>query len=152
MSNKTNIEEDKNILKKLYKFWLGIDNRKAQAIENILADRERLEKENKQSVSYQTLCDYLINSVDETQEPIWTKAHIEELLNNFIIKWKDKDNLSYAEDLARAEAKANKYDSLVEKFEELKKEYKEIVKENSIKAFILKCQITILQELLDTQK
>lgn len=44
MSNKTNIEEDKNILKKLYKFWLGIDNRKAQAIENILADRERLEK------------------------------------------------------------------------------------------------------------
>lgn len=62
-----------------------------QAIENILADRERLLEENKQSISYQTLCDYLINSVNETQEPIWTEAHIEELLNNFIIKWKEEN-------------------------------------------------------------
>ncbi len=33
--------------------------------------------------------------------------------------------------------------------EELKKEYEEALKENSTKAFILKCQIEILKELLE---
>ena len=38
-----------------------------------------------------------------------------------------------------------------EKIEELKQEYKIALEENSIKAFILKCQIQILQELLEEQ-
>lgn len=41
---------------------------------------------------------------------------IERIIEN--LEQKDKDNLSYAEDLAKAEAKANKYDSLVDKLEE----------------------------------
>ena len=36
-----------------------------------------------------------------------------------------------------------------EKIEKLKQEYKIALEENSIKAFILKCQIQILQELLE---
>lgn len=35
------------------------------------------------------------------------------------------------------------------KLEELQKQYKEALKENSTKAFILKCQIEILEELLE---
>ena len=38
---------------------------------------------------------------------------------------------------------------LKEKLENLKKDYKEALEENSTKAFILKCQIEILQELLE---
>lgn len=38
-----------------------------------------------------------------------------------------------------------------EKIEELKQEYKIALEENSIKAFILKCQIQILQELLEEE-
>ena len=40
-------------------------------------------------------------------------------------------------------------DKIREKIEELNKEYKVALKENSIKAFILKCQIEILEELLE---
>jgi len=32
-----------------------------------------------------TLADWYINSVDNTQAPIWTEAHIEELLNDFYV-------------------------------------------------------------------
>lgn len=41
-------------------------------------------------------------------------------------------------------------DKIREKLEELNKEYKVALKENSIKAFILKCQIEILEELLNS--
>lgn len=34
------LEEAVNILKKIYKFWLGIDNKKAQAIETVLTALE----------------------------------------------------------------------------------------------------------------
>lgn len=94
MSNKTNIEEDIEILKYFIKeFELDIENSTdktdiTKPIENILADRERLEKENQESIPYYILYDFLITSVDETQKPIWTEEHINELLNNFIIKWK----------------------------------------------------------------
>lgn len=30
-----------------------------------------------------TLIDFFISAVDETEEPIWTEAHISELLYNF---------------------------------------------------------------------
>lgn len=39
-------------------------------------------------------------------------------------------------------------DKIREKIEELEKEYKEALEENSTKAFILKCQIEILKELI----
>ncbi len=130
MNNKTNIEEDIETLKEEIARINKIKTCDAAGtyvpiniLENILADRERLERENEeiriknnaikqeseayaermidlynelelkkenQSVSYQTLYDYLISSVDETQKPVWTEEHIEELLDNFIIKWKEK--------------------------------------------------------------
>lgn len=40
-------------------------------------------------------------------------------------------------------------DKIREKLQELEKEYKEALEENSTKAFILKCQIEILEELLE---
>lgn len=40
-------------------------------------------------------------------------------------------------------------DKIREKIEELEKEYKEALEENSTKAFILKCQVEILKELLE---
>lgn len=40
-------------------------------------------------------------------------------------------------------------DKIREKEEELEKEYKEALEENSTKAFIVKCQIEILKELLE---
>lgn len=91
--DKTNIEEDikrYNELKRGRAIVASIEpDFFFNFVDNILADRERVLEENKQSVSYQTLCDYLINSVNTEQEPIWTEAYIEELLNNFIIKWKE---------------------------------------------------------------
>lgn len=39
-----------------------------------------------------------------------------------------------------------------DKIEELKKEYEIVLKENSTKAFILKCQIKILEKLLEDKK
>ncbi len=40
-------------------------------------------------------------------------------------------------------------EAIQEKIEELKQQYKEILGQNDIKAFILKCQIEILKELLE---
>lgn len=96
MSNKTNIEEDIEIWKELieqykdYGFYGIIKPEKLKALENILADRERLEKENEESIPFRVLYDFLITSVDEKQKPIWTEEHINELVDNFIIKWKEK--------------------------------------------------------------
>lgn len=42
----------------------------------------------------------------------------------------------------------NKQQKVIEKLEELKKEYKEALENNSTKAFILKCQIDILEEII----
>lgn len=39
----------------------------------------------KEELDERTLIDFFVNSVDETQEPIWTELHIKELLYNFIV-------------------------------------------------------------------
>ena len=55
----------------------------------------RIEKKNaeieklKENINYQTLCDFLISSVSVDEEPVWTEKHIEELLENFEVRWKD---------------------------------------------------------------
>ena len=96
------LEEDIKIVNKYEILELGISSdlsneneitleRYNKAIENILAQLKRLKEENKGTLSYQMLYDFLITSVDDTQEPIWTEAHIKELLDNFIIKWKEKE-------------------------------------------------------------
>lgn len=43
----------------------------------------------KENIDYKTLCDFLMSSVSDEEEPIWTEKHIEELLDNFEVRWKD---------------------------------------------------------------
>lgn len=67
-------------------------------------------------------------------------------------KWnKDTHKLQNALDLTNAD-KINNYipvSLIKEKLEELREQYKIALEENSIKAFILKCQIEILEKLLE---
>lgn len=42
---------------------------------------------------YATLEDWYINSVSETDSPVWTKNHLEELLNDFYLIPKDTDTI-----------------------------------------------------------
>lgn len=42
---------------------------------------------------YATLEDWYINSVSETDSPVWTKEHLEELLNDFYLIPKDTDTI-----------------------------------------------------------
>lgn len=78
---------------------------------------------------------------------------VERIIEN--LEQKDKDNLSYAEDLAKVEAKANKYDGLVEKIKEKTEELENKInkckhhKHTVIEANIVKYE---LQKLLDTEK
>lgn len=44
-----------------------------------------------------------------------------------------------------------KKEKIKEKIEELKKEYEISLEENSTKAFVLKCQIRVLEELLEEE-
>ena len=85
------------------------------------------------------------------------KTDIEELMEECSklakeANWTEADTNRVIAEYREMEAKANKYDSLVEKIKELEEEYEEELDKNSIKAFILKCQITKLRELLDTEK
>lgn len=72
--------------------------KEVKAIETVLNIITKLQKENeekdkqikelKQNIDYQVLCDFLISSVSN-EEPIWTEKHIEELLENFEMRWKN---------------------------------------------------------------
>ena len=64
----------------------------SQAIDTVLSMLKRKDKEIehlKENIDYKTLCDFLISSVSDEEEPIWTEKHIEELLDNFEVRWKD---------------------------------------------------------------
>lgn len=82
---------------------------------------------------------------------------IERIIEN--LEQKDRDNVSYAEDLVQAEAKANKHDSLVEKIEKKIEKLKHEplkIKENNKFYYETdaynKIVTQVLQELLDTEK
>lgn len=151
MSNKTNIEEDIEVVN------IMIDNSnnimsdlrecEVRALKNILTDRERLIEENEmleenyklliENVSY--IAKELNLEEDATIDEIYTAIRI--LKSKRINMFEQLDCID----------KANKYDSLVEKIKdkiiqrqfELQQEYKEF--ENDIK-------LNTLQELLDTEK
>lgn len=59
-----------------------------QTVLNILKEKDKEIEKLQENVDYQVLCDFLINSVSD-EEPIWTEKHIEELLENFEMRWKD---------------------------------------------------------------
>lgn len=56
---------------------------------NMLKEKDKEIGKLKEDIDYQFLCDFLINSVSDEEEPIWTEKHIEELLENFEMRWKD---------------------------------------------------------------
>ena len=94
-----------------------------QAIENILSDYKRVLKENKE------LKKFIVEGITiETNSP-YQNYQLNFLRENFIPVQKIKD-----------------------KIEELKEEYKTDLEKNSTRAFILKCQITILEDLLEEKE
>lgn len=72
------------------------------------------------------------------------KKRIEELEAKLEFKsWGDLDNIQFEEYMNQFIQKVK------DKIEELKKEYEIALEENSTKAFILKCKISALEELLE---
>ncbi len=59
-----------------------------ETVLNMLKEKDKEIEKLQENVDYQVLCDFLINSVSD-EEPIWTEKHIEELLENFEMRWKD---------------------------------------------------------------
>ena len=60
--------------------------------ETVLSELEKKDKEIKElkeNIDYQVLYDFLISSVSNEEPPIWTEKHIEELLENFEMRWKN---------------------------------------------------------------
>lgn len=98
------------------------DNRehkeKAQAIETILKELERLQEENSQYKRIKDIADNI------------TQREVEEAIK-------------------KANKEFIKKDKIREKLEDLEKQYVEALEENSTKAFILKCQMEILKEILE---
>lgn len=74
--------EDKDEFMKAVSNVIVEDNRKIKKYEDIILAM------NQKSISRQTLVDFLISSVDDEQKPIWTEEHIEEMLDNFVVRWK----------------------------------------------------------------
>lgn len=68
--------------------------------------------------------------------------------------WDEKtiDCINAIETLVQIADNSISREVIEKKLTELKKEYKEALETNSTKAFILKCQIEILQELLKKEK
>ena len=63
-----------------------------EAIDTVLSlikEQDKKIEHLKENIDYKTLCDFLMSSVSDEEEPIWTEKHIEELLDNFEVRWKD---------------------------------------------------------------
>ena len=106
----------------------------------ILSDYKRALKENRELREYIAIAPNLdemtATKYRNIQQDAYIQGRTEEqqkaeqiIYENYILKQKIKD-----------------------KIEELKEQYKIALEENSTKAFILKCQITILQELIESEE
>ena len=60
-----------------------------ETVLNMLKEKDKEIENLKENIDYQTLCDFLISSVSKEEKPVWTEEHIEELLENFEVRWKD---------------------------------------------------------------
>lgn len=109
MSNKTNIEEDIKILEDYSYAMASISNatekdiRISKAIENILADRERLEKENKELLELKI------------------SASTNNIISNLQKELNEENNrcAKFAVENNELQIKAKKYDNLIEKIKEI---------------------------------
>lgn len=91
------LEEDRKYINKvLNEIKIDNEDKFMSAVANVIYEDNRKIKQyeelilamNQKSIPYNTLVDFLINSVDETKKPTWTEAHIEEMLDNFVVRWK----------------------------------------------------------------
>ena len=60
-----------------------------ETVLSMLKEKDKEIEHLKENINYQTLCDFLISSVSADEEPMWTEKHIEELLENFEVRWKN---------------------------------------------------------------
>ena len=60
-----------------------------ETVLNMLKEKDKEIENLKENIDYQTLCDFLISSVSKEEKPVCTEEHIEELLENFEVRWKD---------------------------------------------------------------
>ena len=60
-----------------------------ETVLNMLKEKDKEIEHLKENINYQTLCDFLISSVSADEEPMWTEKHIEELLENFEVRWEN---------------------------------------------------------------
>lgn len=94
--------------------------------------------------------DYLIPQLGQAIENILAKN--KELKECLEVTSQYLDNIAYDQITYAIKDLMIRKTLIKEKIEELKQEYKIALEENSTKAFILKCQINILDELLGEEK
>lgn len=91
------LEEDRKYINKvLNEIKIDNEDKFMSAVANVIYEDNRKIKQyeelilamNQKSIPHNTLVDFLINSVDETKKPTWTEAHIKEMLDNFVVRWK----------------------------------------------------------------
>ena len=153
---KENIEEDIEILEELQqdfinlvskKFVIEEDERRAQitAIEHILSDYKRVIKENEElKDKWDKDTHKLQNDLDIANAE---KIEIQKENEQFKHKYdKALSDVIAGVDLDNTYISKQKIKDILAK---LKEEYKTELEKNSTRAFILKCQITILEDLLE---
>jgi len=156
MSNKTNIEEDIKILKTFKTRYKTINYNRisledVQAIENILADRETTKEDYKiLENNYQMLSEDVSNIAKELD--LEEDATIDEIITKIRILKSKRINMFEQLDYI---AKANKYDSLVEKIKEEKErtinEGKADREKHTEDVMFRQGYYMALEELLDTE-
>ena len=65
------------------------DLKSLDTVLSLIKEQDKKIEHLKENIDYKTLCDFLMSSVSDEEEPIWTEKHIEELLDNFEVRWKD---------------------------------------------------------------
>lgn len=97
MANKTKIEEDKKYIHEvLNNMKIDNEDKFISVVSNVFFEQNKkinqyeeiILEMNQKSISRNTLVDFLINSVDDIQKRIWTEKHIDDMLDNFVVRWK----------------------------------------------------------------
>ena len=108
----------------------------AYSMKRILSDYKRVLKENEELLEVKVIIsahNRILELEKENKELKDFKKQVTDIESTNFIKYKNYISIQKIKD----------------KIEELKAQYKTALEENSTEAFILKCQITILQELLE---
>lgn len=97
--------------------------------------------------SEQTCMAYeILNLLTEREQDKKRIKELEEINQKYIVQLTDKQYRNLV-DTIRKEVKQEFEQKVKDKLEELKKEYIKELENNSTKAFILKCQITVVEEI-----